>query len=87
MNVLLRLSDVVVGVFAGAVCSVLAAAFEAGILAFRFFSFGRVGGGVGSGFLWIALFGALVGGIVGLVVGGLFNRREAHTARSGAVVK
>ena len=75
-EVLLRLSDVVVGIIAGAVCSVLAAAFEAGILFARVFTIGRVGGGFGSGIVWIALSGALVGGIVGLLVGACFNRRE-----------
>jgi hypothetical protein len=74
--VLLRFSDVVVGIVAGAVCSVLAAAFEAGILFARVFSIGRVGGGFGSGVVFIALSGALVGGIVGLLVGALFNRRD-----------
>lgn len=73
---LLRLSDVVVGIIAGAVCSVLAAAFEAGILALRFVSIGKIGGGVGSGVLWIALIGAVVGGLVGLLVGALFNSRR-----------
>lgn len=73
---LLRFSDVVVGIIAGAVCSVLAAAFEAGILFARVFTIGRVGGGFGSGFIWIACSGALVGGLVGLVVGSFFNRRE-----------
>jgi hypothetical protein len=67
-----------VGIIAGAVCSVLAAAFEAGILFARVFTIGRVGGGFGSGFIWIALSGALVGGIVGLLVGGIFNRRETQ---------
>jgi hypothetical protein len=75
-EVLLRLSDVVVGIIAGAVCSVLAAAFEAGILFARVFTIGRVGGGFGSGIVWIALSGALVGGVVGLLVGACFNRRE-----------
>jgi hypothetical protein len=77
--VLLRLSDVLVGIIAGAVCSVLAAAFEAGILALRFISIGRVGGGLGSGLFWIALIGAVIGGLVGLLVGALFNnsRRDA----------
>lgn len=73
---LLRVSDVIVGIVAGAVCSVLATAFEAGILALRFFSIGQVGGHFGSGFLFIALFGAIVGGLVGMLVGALFNRRE-----------
>lgn len=72
----MRFSDVVVGIIAGALCSVLAAAFEAGILFARVFSIGRVGGGFGSGLIWIALIGALVGGVVGLLVGALFNRRE-----------
>lgn len=74
--VLLRFSDVVVGIIAGAVCSVLAAAFEAGILFARVFTIGRVGGGFGSGVVFIALTGALVGGVVGLLVGAFFNRRE-----------
>jgi hypothetical protein len=78
-EVLLRLSDVVVGVIAGAVCSVLAAAFEAGILFARVFTIGRVGGGFGSGVVWIALSGAVVGGIVGVLVGACFNRREPAT--------
>jgi hypothetical protein len=81
--VLVRVSDVVVGVIAGAVCSVLAAAFEAGILALRVFSIGHVGGNFGSGALLLALFGGIVGGVIGLAVGALFNnRRDAVTRAS-----
>jgi hypothetical protein len=70
--VLVRLSDVVVGVIAGAVCAVLAAAFEAGILAFRFFSIGHVGGHFGDGLAILALVGAAIGGIIGASVRTLF---------------
>lgn len=77
----LRVSDVLVGIIAGAICSVLAAAFEAGILALRFFSIGHVGGRFGSGFLIIALLGALVGGIVGIVVGAIVKPRERGPVR------
>jgi membrane protein YqaA with SNARE-associated domain len=76
--VLLRASDVLVGIIAGAVCSVIAALFEASILTLRFFSLGRVGGGVGSKLLLIAIVGAIVGGIVGYLVGALFKARDPH---------
>ena len=77
----LRLNDVLVGVIAGSVCSVLAAGFEAIIVTLRFFSVGHFGGGIGSKFLVIALLGAVVGGIVGLVVGALVKPRERGSAR------
>jgi hypothetical protein len=72
------MSDVLVGIVAGAVCSVIAALFEASILTLRFFSLGRVGGGVGSKLLFIAVMGAIVGGIVGFLVGALFKQRDPH---------
>jgi hypothetical protein len=72
------MSDVLVGIIAGAVCSVIAALFEASILTLRFFSLGRVGGGVGSKLLLIAIVGAIVGGIVGFLVGALFKQRDPH---------
>jgi hypothetical protein len=75
--VLVRVSDVVVGVIAGAVCAVLAAAFEAGILAFRFFTIAHVGDHFGSGLLLLLLFGAAIGGLVGACVHPLVGRREA----------
>lgn len=75
----LRLSDVLVGIVAGAVCSVFAAAFEASILTLRFFTLGHVGGGLGSKLLIIALFGAILGGIVGFLVGALFKQRDPAT--------
>jgi hypothetical protein len=74
------MSDVLVGVIAGAVCSVVAAAFETVVLTARFFSLGHVGGGLGSKLLLIALVGAVVGGIVGFLVGALFKQRDT-TAR------
>ena len=77
----IRVSDVLVGIVAGAVCSVLAAAFEAGILVFRFFSVGRIGGGFGSKILLIAVFGAVVGGLVGWLVGAIVKPREREAAR------
>ena len=70
------MSDVLVGIIAGAVCSVIAAAFEASILSFRFFSLEHVGEGVGSRLLLIALIGAIAGGIVGFLVGKLFKQRD-----------
>jgi hypothetical protein len=70
------MSDVLVGIVAGAVCSVVAALFEASVLTLRFFTLGRVGGGLGSKLLLIALVGALVGGLVGFLVGALFKQRE-----------
>jgi len=73
--VYLRVSDVLVGVIAGAVCSVLAAAFEAFIVTLRFFSVGHLGGGIGSKFLIIAVLGAVVGGLVGLGVGAVVKPR------------
>jgi hypothetical protein len=75
--VLVRVNDVVIGAVAGAICAVLAAAFEAGILAFRFFTIGHFGGDVGSGVAVLALTGAVLGGLVGLSVRSLFGRREA----------
>ncbi len=80
----LRVSDVLVGVIAGAVCSVLAAGFEAFIVTLRFFSVGHLGGGIGSKFLIIALLGAVVGGLVGFAVGALVKPRERGAARAGA---
>ena len=71
------MSDVLVGIIAGAVCSVLAAAFEASILTLRFFTLDQVGNGLGSRLLLIALAGAVVGGIVGFLVGALFKQRPA----------
>lgn len=70
------MSDVLVGIIAGAVCSVIAAAFEASILTLRFFSVGQFGGGLGSKLLFIAVMGAIIGGIVGFLVGALFKPRE-----------
>ena len=70
------MSDVLVGIVAGAVCSTVAAAFEGSILMFRFFSLDRVGGGFGSKLLLIALVGAIAGGIVGFLVGALFKQRD-----------
>ena len=70
------MSDVLVGIVAGAVCSVVAAAFEGSILMLRFFSLDRVGGGFGSKLLLIALVGAIAGGIVGFLVGALFKQRD-----------
>jgi len=79
--VFVRVSDVIVGIVAGAVCSVLAAAFEAGILALRFFSVGHVGGGIGSKIALIGLLGAIAGGIVGFIVGALVKPRERGSVR------
>ena len=79
--VYLRVSDVLVGVIAGAVCSVLAAAFEAFIVTLRFFSVGHFGGGIGSKFLIIAVLGAIVGGLVGFVVGAFVKPRERGRVR------
>ena len=73
----LRISDVLVGIVAGALCSVIAAAFEASVLTLRFFSLGRIGGGLGSKLLIIAVVGAVVGGIVGFLVGALFKQRDS----------
>jgi hypothetical protein len=73
------MSDVLVGIIAGAVCSVMAAAFEASILTLRFFSLGKIGGGLGSKLLLIAIVGAIIGGVVGYLVGALFKQRERPT--------
>ena len=70
------MSDVLVGVIAGAICSVIAAAFETVVLTARFFSLGTIGGGLGSKLLIIAAVGAIVGGIVGFLVGALFKQRD-----------
>jgi hypothetical protein len=80
-TVYLRLGDVLVGVVAGAVCSVLAAGFEAFIVTLRFFSVGHLGGGIGSKFLIIAVLGAVVGGVVGFFVGALVKPRERGPVR------
>lgn len=74
------MSDVLVGIVAGAVCSVIAAAFEASILSLRFFSLGKVGVGLGSKLLLIALVGAITGGIVGFLVGTFFNKKTCDPA-------
>jgi hypothetical protein len=71
------MSDVLVGIFAGAVCSVVAAAFETFVLTARFFSLGHVGSGVGGELILIALVGAGVGGVVGFLVGALFKPRDS----------
>jgi hypothetical protein len=72
--VLVRASDVVVGIIAGAVCAVLATAYEGGILALRFFSIDHLGGHFGNGFAILALAGAAIGGVVALGAGTLFRR-------------
>ena len=72
---LLRTSDVLVGIIAGAVCSVIAAIFETLVLTARFFSI-HAGVGLGSRLLLIALVGAVVGGFVGFLVGALFKQRD-----------
>ncbi len=77
----LRVYDVIIGVIAGAVCSVLAAGFEAVVVTLRFFSVGHLGGGIGSKFLIIAVMGAVVGGVVGLVLGAFFKPRERGPVR------
>ena len=70
------MSDVLVGVVAGAVCSAIAAAFEAVVLTARFFEMGRYGEGLGLPLLAIALIGAIVGGTVGYLIGALFKQRD-----------
>jgi hypothetical protein len=77
--VLVRPSDVVVGIIAGAVCAVVSAAFEGGILAFRFFSIDHLGSHFGSGFAIVAVAGAAIGGIVAFGAGTLFLREPATT--------
>jgi hypothetical protein len=74
LKVLVRASDVVVGIIAGAVCAVLSAAYEGGILALRFFSIDHLGGHFGSGFAILGLAGATIGGLVALGAGTLFRR-------------
>jgi len=76
-KVLVRASDVVVGIIAGSVCAVLSAAFEGGIVAFRFFSIAHLGVQVWSGFALLALAGAAIGGPVALGAGLLFRRERA----------
>lgn len=77
IKVLVRASDVVVGVIAGAVCAVLSAAFEGGILAFRFFSIDHLGGHFGNEFAILAAAGAAGGGLVALGAGAFFRREHA----------
>ena len=74
------MSDVLVGIVAGAVCSVIAAAFEASVLSVRFFSLGKVGVGLGGDLLLIALVGAITGGIVGFLVGTVFKAKTCDPA-------
>ncbi|WP_317996081.1 hypothetical protein [Vulcanimicrobium alpinum] len=71
------MSDVLVGIVAGAVCSVIAAAFETVVLTSRFFSLDHVGEGLESKLLLIAVVGAIAGGVVGFLVGALFKQRDA----------
>jgi hypothetical protein len=73
ITVLVRVSDVVVGIIAGAVCAVLSAAYEGGILALRFFSIDHLGGHFGNGLAIVALAGAAIGGVVALGAGTLFR--------------
>ena len=73
----MRASDVVVGIIAGAVCAVLSAAFEGGILALRFFSIDHLGGHFGNEFAVFALAGGAIGGLVALGAGTLFRREPA----------
>ncbi len=72
----MRASDVVVGIIAGAVCAVLSAAYEGGILAFRFFSIDHLGGHFGNEFAVFALSGAAIGGLVAFGAGTLFRRER-----------
>ena len=72
--VLVRASDVVVGIFAGAVCAVASAAFEGGILAFRFFTIDHLGAHFGAGFAILAIVGGALGGLVAFGAGTLFLR-------------
>ena len=74
---LVRASDVVVGIIAGAVCAVVSAAFEGGILAFRFFTIDHLGGHFGGGFAILAVAGAAIGGLVAFGAGTLFLREPA----------
>jgi hypothetical protein len=76
-GVLVRASDVVVGIIAGAVCAVLSAAFEGGVLALRFFSIGHLGGHFGGEFAILVLAGAAIGGLVALAAAGLFRPEHA----------
>ena len=69
------MSDVLVGIIAGAVCSVVAAAFEGVDPDLPLLLVDQVGGGLGSKLFLIALVGAIVGGIVGFLVGALFKQR------------
>jgi hypothetical protein len=74
ISVLVRASDVVVGIIAGAVCAVVSAAFEGGILAFRFFTIDHLGAHFGGGFAILAVAGAAIGGLVAFAAGTLFLR-------------
>jgi hypothetical protein len=74
ITVLVRASDVVVGIIAGAVCAVVSAAFEGGILAFRFFTIDHLGGHFGAEFAILAGAGAAIGGLVAYGAGAFFRR-------------
>jgi hypothetical protein len=77
IRVLVRASDVVVGIIAGAVCAVVSAAFEGGILAFRFFTIDHLGAHFGGEFAILAVAGAALGGLVAFGAGALFLREPA----------
>jgi hypothetical protein len=72
--VLVRASDVLVGIIAGAVCAVLSAVYEGGILALRFFSIEHLGDHFGIGFAIVGLAGAAIGGLAAFGAGTLFRR-------------
>jgi hypothetical protein len=75
--VLVRATDVLVGTIAGAVCAVLSAVYEGGILALRFFSIEHLGDHFGIGFLIVGFAGAAIGGLAAFGAGTLFRRERA----------
>jgi len=74
-HVSIRLNDVIVGIITGAICSVFAAGFEGFVMSIRIFSFGRIGGSIGSQFFVILLLGAIAGAVIGWLVGSVVKPR------------
>ena len=71
----IRVNDVIVGIITGAICSVFAAGFEGFVMSIRIFSFGHIGGSIGSQFFVVLLLGATAGAIIGWLVSSVVKPR------------
>lgn len=71
----IRVNDVIVGIITGAICSVFAAGFEGFVMSIRIFSFGHIGGSIGSQFFVVLLLGAIAGAIIGWLVSSVVKPR------------